>query len=74
VCELGHELPSTEYIDPKGRLKLVRYWAMRIVDVVPWAANAEIDGRRWVTFDEAEALLTYDHDRLLLAELRHELG
>ncbi len=74
VCELGHELPATEYLDAKGRLKLVRYWSMRVVGVVPWAPNDEIDARRWVTFDEAEAMLTYAHDRLLLDELRHELG
>jgi 8-oxo-dGTP diphosphatase len=74
VCTLGHELPSTEYIDGKGRLKLVRYWSMRIVGVEPWAPNDEIDRRRWATFDEAEALLTYPHDRDLLALLRDELG
>ncbi len=74
VCDLGHELPSTEYLDAKGRLKLVRYWAMNVVDVVPWAANDEVDGRRWVTLDDAAGLLTYAHDRLLLDELRHELG
>jgi 8-oxo-dGTP pyrophosphatase MutT (NUDIX family) len=74
VCELGHELPSTEYLDPKGRRKLVRYWAMRIVATAPWSPNDEIDQRRWATFDEAEAMLTYAHDKVLLDRLRHELG
>jgi 8-oxo-dGTP diphosphatase len=74
VCELGHELPATEYLDAKRRLKLVRYWSMRVVDVAPWAPNDEIDARRWVTFDEADAMLSYAHDRLLLDELRSELG
>ena len=74
VCELGRELPSTWYIDGKGRLKLVRYWAMRVVGIEPWAPNDEVDQRRWVTLDAAAGLLTYDHDRLLLAELRDELG
>ncbi len=74
VCALGHELPSTEYIDGKGRPKLVRYWAMRIVDIQPWAANDEVDRRRWATFDEAGAMLTYAHDRVLLDRLRDELG
>jgi 8-oxo-dGTP pyrophosphatase MutT (NUDIX family) len=74
VCRLGPELPSTEYVDGKGRLKLVRYWSMRIVGIEPWAPNDEIDHRRWATLDEAEKLLTYDHDLVLLARLRHELG
>jgi 8-oxo-dGTP diphosphatase len=74
VCELGDELPSTWYVDGKGRLKLVRYWAMRVTGIEPWSANDEIDRRRWVTLDEAAATLTYDHDRVLLDELRDELG
>jgi 8-oxo-dGTP pyrophosphatase MutT (NUDIX family) len=74
LCELGPELPSTEYVDGKGRLKLVRYWAMRVVGTVAWVPNDEIDVRRWVTLDDAVAMLTYAHDRLLLDRLRHELG
>ena len=72
-CELGHELPSTTYRDAKGRRKLVRYWAMRVVGVEPWAPNDEIDDRRWVTFDQAGTMLTYEHDRELLTQLRREL-
>jgi 8-oxo-dGTP diphosphatase len=74
LCELGHELPSTEYVDGRGRLKLVRYWSMRIMDVEPWAPNDEVDERRWATLDEAAAMLTYTHDRKLLGLLRDELG
>ena len=73
VCALGDELPSTEYLDSKGRLKLVRYWAMRIVEVQPWAPGDEVDQRRWVTLDEAAAMLSYGHDRDLLELLRDEL-
>ncbi len=73
VCELGRELPSTEYLDGKGRLKLVRYWSMRVVAVEPWQPNDEVDGRRWVTFDDAAALLTHARDRVLLDLLRDEL-
>lgn len=74
VCTLGRELPATRYVDGKGRLKLVRYWAMRVAGVEPWAANDEIDLRRWATFEEAEAMLTYPHDRDLLRLLHDELG
>jgi 8-oxo-dGTP diphosphatase len=74
LCELGDELPSTWYLDGKGRSKLVRYWAMRVVGIKPWAPNDEIDQRRWVTLGEAAGMLTYGHDRELLSQLRHELG
>lgn len=74
VCELGLELPSTWYLDGKGRTKLVRYWAMRVVGIQPWEPNDEIDQRRWVTVEEAADMLTYEHDRELLAQLRDELG
>lgn len=69
VCELGQELPSTRYVDGKGRVKLVRYWAMRVVDMVPWAPGDEVDQRRWVDPGQAAELLTYGHDRELLGHL-----
>ena len=42
---------------------------MRVVGVEPWAPNDEVDERRWVQVDEAGRLLTYDHDREMLAGL-----
>lgn len=60
-CTLGVELPSTRYVDHKGRTKLVRYWAMTVIDG-SFAPNDEVDEIRWVTPDEARGLLTYAHD------------
>jgi 8-oxo-dGTP diphosphatase len=57
------------YTDGKGRAKLARYWMMRVVGVVPWAPTDEVDKRRWVPIDEAGRLLTYAHDREMLAGL-----
>jgi 8-oxo-dGTP diphosphatase len=74
VCELGDELPSTRYLDAKGRLKLVRYWCMRPVGLEPWLPNAEVDGRRWVPVDDAADLLTYAHDRVLLRSFTDGAG
>jgi 8-oxo-dGTP diphosphatase len=73
-CDLGKELPPTRYLDGKGRRKLVRYWLMSPVRLVPWEPNDEIDGRRWVPLSEAASLLTYAHDRELLEQLRAEHG
>ncbi|HEX8805217.1 MAG TPA: NUDIX hydrolase [Acidimicrobiales bacterium] len=67
VCELGQELAPARYVDGKGRAKVVRYWAMRVVDVRHWQPNDEVDRRRWVSLDEAGDLLTYAHDREVLA-------
>jgi 8-oxo-dGTP diphosphatase len=66
-CELGPELPSTRYRDPRGRPKVVRYWAMRPVDGSLAPAPPETDDARWVTLHDAAALLSYDHDRQVLA-------
>jgi 8-oxo-dGTP pyrophosphatase MutT (NUDIX family) len=74
VCQLGDELPSTVYVDAKGRTKQVRYWMMRVVAVEPWVPNAEVDQRRWVPIDEAGRLLTYAHDREMLAGLVEALS
>jgi 8-oxo-dGTP pyrophosphatase MutT (NUDIX family)/phosphohistidine phosphatase SixA len=65
-------LPLTDQRYPvvAGR-KTVHYWAGRVVgddDVSGYRPNAEIDGVRWVEAEEADDLLSYDHDRTTLAE------
>ncbi|HEY7197915.1 MAG TPA: NUDIX hydrolase [Gaiellaceae bacterium] len=67
VCETGEELPSTAYVDAKGRSKVVRYWAMR-VQSGSFEPHEEVDEIRWLALDEAERLLTYGRDRALLAD------
>jgi 8-oxo-dGTP pyrophosphatase MutT (NUDIX family) len=61
-CRLVRELPTVEY-DVRGRLKVVRYWAMEVVDETPFVPNDEVDQVRWVEPQEALALLSYDRDR-----------
>jgi 8-oxo-dGTP pyrophosphatase MutT (NUDIX family)/phosphohistidine phosphatase SixA len=70
---LGPPLGSQHYLVCNGqkRAKRVDYWAGRVVgsdDVSTYKSNTEIDGVRWVGVDEAGALLTYDRDRVTLAE------
>jgi 8-oxo-dGTP diphosphatase len=67
-CTLGRELPPTSY-EVNGRPKLVRYWLMSPDAELDFAPNDETDDIRWVTPDEARALLTYDRDRDVLAAL-----
>jgi 8-oxo-dGTP diphosphatase len=62
VCELGAELESTTYEDRNGKVKLVRYWEMTVVEG-EFAPNDEVDELRWVPPEEARAMLSYDRDR-----------
>jgi 8-oxo-dGTP diphosphatase len=68
-CELGEELPAARYRDHKGRPKLVRYWAMEVVEDEGFAPNDEVDEVRWMDPAAAAGLLTYDHDRELVGGL-----
>ena len=65
VCSLGPELPSTEYTDPRGRPKRVRYWLMRI-DGGELEFRHEVDAARWVELDVATRLLSHPRDRRVL--------
>ena len=67
-CALEKELPSTFYRDSKDRPKRVRYWRMRIVGGSLVFEN-EVDDARWVSLPEAEALLSYDRDRVVVRAL-----
>ncbi len=67
---LGPRLTAQRY--PVGaRTKVVDYWIGRVVgddDVSTYLVNHEIDDVRWVPWQQAEKLLTYDFDRSTLAE------
>lgn len=71
ICAIdGPELERHEYVDRRGRPKVVRWWPLRVVDHGTFVANREVDELRWVTFEEAEALLDYEHDRALVRAVR----
>ncbi|MDP3893214.1 NUDIX hydrolase [Nocardioides sp.] len=67
---LGPPLTSQRY-RVNGGDKDVHYWVARAVgsdEVSDYRPNNEIDEVRWVGFDRARGLLTYDHDRATLEE------
>jgi 8-oxo-dGTP diphosphatase len=68
-CRLEGELPPTTHLDHKGRLKVVRYWAMSPVGGAARPRN-EVDAVRWVHLDLAARMLTYEQDRALLETFR----
>ena len=65
LCELSVELPSTEYVDRKGRAKVVHYWIMQPLSG-QFEINKEVDELRWLSPAEAARLLSYERDRELL--------
>lgn len=64
-CRIVEELDSTSYTDSKGRPKVVRYFRME-VEGGAFTVNDEVDELRWLSPDEARAVLTYDRDRDLI--------
>lgn len=72
-CSLtGPELQTNAYVDHKGRDKVVRWWQMNPAggDFEP---NDEVDEIRWLPIAAAIELVDYDHDRVLLREVRDRL-
>ena len=65
----GKELPPSRYVDQHGDPKVVRYWAMDAGNREELRPTKEVDEARWVTVDEARAMLTYDRDREVLDTL-----
>ncbi|MGZ4383125.1 MAG: NUDIX hydrolase [Gaiellaceae bacterium] len=72
-CELGPELGSTAYLDRNGRPKTVLYWAMRPGGGA-FEPSREVDEIRWLSPAGALELLSYAHDRNLLAASEPLLG
>jgi 8-oxo-dGTP diphosphatase len=68
-CALGPELPSAEYLDPRGRPKRVRYWAMTAIAGRSRPSPPEVDEVRWASVRDAEELLTHPHDATVLRGL-----
>jgi 8-oxo-dGTP diphosphatase len=65
TCHLGRFVGEVEYIDRKGRTKVVSYWLMQPV-AGSFEPSPEVDELRWLPLADASEILTYDHDRELL--------
>ena len=64
-CERGRELAGSSYRDGADREKVVRYWLMRPADEA-LRPTGEVDEARWLPCNEAEQLLSYERDRVVL--------
>ncbi len=67
-CQLVEELEPVSYTDNRGRPKNVRYWRMKVLSG-EFEVNDEVDELRWLSKADALALLSYAHDRELVAAL-----
>jgi 8-oxo-dGTP pyrophosphatase MutT (NUDIX family)/phosphohistidine phosphatase SixA len=72
-CEPGADLGTVSYRDASGRPKVVRYWAMHAPSGQRAHAANEVDDLRWARIDEADATLSYAHDRDVVHRLRQPL-
>jgi 8-oxo-dGTP diphosphatase len=68
-CELLDEVGSTSYRDSSGRPKVARFWLMHPIGGELRGDN-EVDDARWLPFDDALGLLSYERDRDVLRSLR----
>ncbi|HVS43719.1 MAG TPA: NUDIX hydrolase [Candidatus Dormibacteraeota bacterium] len=65
---LGSHVGTNRYLDNKGRTKTADYFLIEAVDG-GFSSNAEVDELRWLDAAAAVALLSHEHDRLLLARV-----
>ena len=71
-ARLGPWLRDVRYAVADGR-KFVRFWSAEALTPADFTPNHEVDELRWVPPDTAADLLSYDHDRDVLARFV-ELG
>jgi 8-oxo-dGTP diphosphatase len=66
TCRLGTKLPTPpRYVDHRGRLKEVDYWAAEATGGA-FEPNDEVDALLWLTPGEAGERLTHERDRELI--------
>jgi 8-oxo-dGTP diphosphatase len=67
-CALGRFAGEVEYVDRRGRPKVVEYWLMQPLEG-GFPRFDEVDELVWAPIAEAPARLSYEHDRALVASV-----
>jgi 8-oxo-dGTP diphosphatase len=65
LCNTEDYVGHTEYMDRRGRPKIVHYWLMEPVEG-EFAPSDEIADMEWVPIGLAGGILTYEHDKEVL--------
>jgi 8-oxo-dGTP pyrophosphatase MutT (NUDIX family) len=73
ICNVWDYIGHTEYIDRRDRPKTVHYWLMEPIEG-DFKPSEEVDDMQWVPVKLARLVLTYPHDRTLLAKAIAPLG
>lgn len=73
LCELGVLLGEIRYRDARRRPKRSLLYLMRPI-TGEFRPSSEVDEMRWVTLEEAAALLTYPRDLELLERSRERIS
>jgi 8-oxo-dGTP pyrophosphatase MutT (NUDIX family) len=68
LCNFGQYLDQTFYVDRRGRPKTVQYWLMYPLEG-EFEPTEEVDDMQWVPLELVARVLTYEHDRTMLAEV-----
>ena len=66
-CRLHEELAPARY-EVDGRPKIVRWWRMSVIEETD-THDSEADEVMWVPPEDALVLLSYEHDRALVARV-----
>ena len=66
LCNIGAYVGQTQYVDRRSRPKIVHYWLMEPLAGV-FEPTEEVDDMQWVSIEIAGRVLSYEHDRVLLA-------
>jgi 8-oxo-dGTP diphosphatase len=64
-CMIARSLGIIEYVDRRGREKVVWYWLMRSIGGA-FKPIEEVDRMSWLKVEDAARKLSYDHDQELL--------
>ena len=67
------ELTAVEYEIADNKHKVVRFWIMQYSEG-EFTANKEVDQIRWLPWREADEMLSYDRDRVLLKEFINKVS
>lgn len=71
-CSLGRIVGDVQYLDRRGRRKIVTYWLMEPLSG-RFRASVEVDRMRFAPIEEALGLLSYPHDRRLVESVTRDL-
>ncbi|MGO8876961.1 MAG: NUDIX hydrolase [Acidimicrobiales bacterium] len=67
-CALGRFAGEVEYLDRRGRQKVVEYWLMQPIEG-GYQPFDEVDEVAWVPVGDAASRLSYEHDGELVASV-----